>query len=137
MEIFEIRPGEWAYRVDNIFQEWNPETPGFQPMTYDDANRFAQLTLERISKDPDAPAPAIRSVTRAQAKSALLLTGKLQYIQMAIDSIEDPIKRGLAQIDWDDRLVFEENNPTLRALAAGLGLSENELKQLFDLAETL
>lgn len=137
MEIFEIRPGEWAYRVDNIFQEWNPEKSGFHSMTYDDASYFAQLTLERISRDPNEPAPVARSVTRAQAKSALLLTGKLQYIQTAIDSIEDPIEKGLAQIDWDDRLLFEENNPTLKSLATGLGLSSNDLKQLFDLAETL
>ena len=137
MEIFEIRPGEWAYKADNIFQERNPIMSGFHSMTFDEASQFAQLTQERISGESGSPAHVTRSVTRAQAKSALLLTGKLQYIQMAIDSIEDPTKRGLAQIDWDDRLMFEEDNPTLRELAAGLGLSENELKQLFDLAETL
>lgn len=135
----EISPGKWAYTVDNIYQEFNPTKEGFEPMSLEEATILSSLVKQRLedSNFVESSTSSVRSVTRAQAKAALLITGKLDYVQLAIDAIEDPLHRRLVQIDWDDRLTFEENNPTLIALATALGLTTKDLSDLFDLAETL
>jgi len=87
---------------------------------------------------PTPPAPVIpRSVTRRQAKQALLLGGLLSQVQPAIDAIPDTTQRGLMQIEWDESLEFERHRPSLLAIAAGLGLSSEQLDQLFITAATL
>lgn len=83
---------------------------------------------------PPAPpvSPAIpQSITRAQAKLALLGAGLLDNVQPAIDAITDPTQRAAAQIEWDDRLTFERTNPTLIALATAMGMSSEQLDALF------
>lgn len=80
------------------------------------------------------PAPAVvvpESVTRRQARQALLLAGLLDSVQPAIDAIPDPIERGLVQIDWDDSQEFERHRPTLLMLASALGLTEEQVDTLF------
>ncbi len=80
---------------------------------------------------------AIPAITRAQAKAALIVTGMISLVQPAIDAIEDPLQRALAQNDWDERLHFERNNPTLAAMAGALGMTDAQLDDLFALAATL
>ena len=72
-----------------------------------------------------------QTVTRRQARQALLLAGLLDNVQPAIDSIEEPVQRSMAQIEWDDSQQFERKRPLLIALAAALGLGEEALDNLF------
>lgn len=112
--------------------EWMGST-AVAPPTYDSATAgcfWRGTAWEIVVPTPEA-APIPKSVTRAQAKAALLLAGKLAQVQPAIDAITDPMQRGLVQIDWDDRLVFERSNSTLIALSAALGMSEAALDALF------
>ena len=88
-------------------------------------------------KPPAPPAPIPASITRRQAKLALLGAGLLDAVQPAIDAIPDATMRSAAQIDWDDALEFERNNATLAALAADLGLTPDQLDDLFRTAATL
>lgn len=71
------------------------------------------------------------SVTRAQARKALVLAGLFAEVQPAINAIQDPVQRQLVQIDWDDRVAFERDNPTLLQLAGALGLTAEQLDALF------
>lgn len=71
------------------------------------------------------------SVTRRQAKQALLLNGLLASVQPAIDAIPDAAQRAMIQIEWDDSQVFERNRPALIALGSALGLSDIQLDNLF------
>lgn len=80
---------------------------------------------------------AIPSITRAQAKAALIISGLIAQVQPAIDAIPDPLQRALAQNDWDERLHFERSNPTLAAMAAALGMTDAQLDDLFALAASL
>ena len=80
---------------------------------------------------------AIPSITRAQAKAALIISGLIAQVQPAIDAIPDPLQRALAQNDWDERLHFERSNPTLAAMAAALGMTDVQLDDLFALAASL
>lgn len=71
------------------------------------------------------------SVTRRQAKQALLLNGLLASVQPAIDAIPDAAQRAMIQIEWDDSQVFERDRPALIALGSALGLSDTQLDNLF------
>lgn len=71
------------------------------------------------------------SVTRRQAKQALLLNGLLANVQPAIDAIPDATQRAMIQIEWDDSQVFERNRPALIALGSALGLTNAQLDDLF------
>lgn len=71
------------------------------------------------------------SVTRRQAKQALLLNGLLANVQPAIDAIPDAAQRAMIQIEWDDSQVFERDRPALIALGSALGLSDIQLDNLF------
>jgi hypothetical protein len=71
------------------------------------------------------------SVTRRQARQALLLAGLLDDVPAALAAIPDPIQRALAQIEWEDSQVFERQRPLLVSLASALGLDEDALDDLF------
>jgi DnaJ-domain-containing protein 1 len=78
-----------------------------------------------------------QSVTRRQARQALLIAGKLSQVQPAIDAIADPLQRGMVQIEWDDSQTFERQRPTLIALATAIRLDDAEIDALFTHAATL
>jgi hypothetical protein len=92
-----------------------------------------------VPADPlPEPGPAVpASVTRRQAKQALALAGLLDQVQPAIDAIEDPVTRALAQIEWDDSVEFQRSRPLLIELATAIGLSVEQLDQLFITAAQL
>lgn len=91
---------------------------------------IAEVEATYVPPEPEPPyVPA--SVTRRQAKQALLLNGLLGNVQPAIDAITDATQRGLIQIEWDDSQVFERNRPALIALGTALGLSDAQLDALF------
>ena len=133
-EVFEVTPGQWAYRVGGLYQEWHPDKDGFVAMSQAEAQALADLAAARVAGEYVEEVEL--EVSRAQAKAALLLTGKLHLVQPAIDAIPDDTLRGLVQIDWNDRLTFKRSNPTVGALAAMLGWSAQELDDLFALAAT-
>lgn len=117
-------------RTDNV-ADWMGTTevppPDFDPVA---ASCFWRDDhWEVVEAQQEAPVP--QSLTRAQAIGALILAGLDEQVQPAIDSIEDPMQRKLAQNDWDNRQTFERGHPTLVALAAALGLSDEQLDQLF------
>lgn len=74
------------------------------------------------------------TVSRAQAKLALLNAGKLGLVQPAIDAVTDPLLRQKLQIEWDDRLEFNSQNQTLRTLAQVIGINDQELIELLEIA---
>lgn len=98
---------------------------------------IGDATIGDYTPPPPPPPPVPESVTRRQARQALLLRGKLSLVQPAIDAIADATQRGLIQIEWDDSQVFERHRPTLIALATAIGLSATDLDDLFIFAATL
>ena len=87
---------------------------------------------------PPTPTPNVpQSVTRRQAKQALLLAGLLPNVQTIIDAIPDATQKAMVQLEWDESLTFERNRPLLISLATSLGLDSDGLDQLFITANTL
>ena len=91
------------------------------------ADRAAQSSVVHIPS----------SVTRRQARQALLLRGKLALVQPAIDAIQDATQRGLMQIEWDDSLSFDRDRPSLIAIGAAIGYDSLGLDDVFVFAATL
>lgn len=76
-------------------------------------------------------------VSRRQAKQALLLAGLLSGVQPAIDAIADDTDRAMAQIYWDDAQEFERTNAPLVGLGQSLGLTDEQIDDLFKQASEL
>ena len=72
-----------------------------------------------------------QTVTRRQARQALLISGHLSSVQPAIDAIPDDLQRGMVQIEWDDSQTFERQRPTLIALATAIGMDSEAIDNLF------
>lgn len=77
------------------------------------------------------------SVTRRQARQALLLADLLDIIPGKIAAIPDEMQRGMAQIEWEDSQVFERHRPLVMSIGAALGLSSEAIDQLFITAAAL
>ena len=86
---------------------------------------------------PEVVIPVPLKVTRRQARQALVLAGKYDLVQVAIDAISDATQRKLMQIEWDDSLEFERTRPSLIAIGTAIGLSSAQIDDLFITAATL
>jgi hypothetical protein len=78
-----------------------------------------------------------QTVTRRQAKQALLINGKLSLVQPAIDAIADPSQKAMIQIEWDDSQEFQRTRASVIAIGTAIGLNSTQLDDLFVLAATL
>lgn len=77
---------------------------------------------------PAIPVPA--SITMRQARLQLHAIGKLAAVQDAINQLPEPPKTS-AQIEWDYASVVERASPFVALLTPALGLSDEEMDDLF------
>lgn len=109
---------------------------------FDDANLdyVAYLAWLAEGGEPEPylpPQPAVpQSVSKRQAKQALLLAGKLDAVEALIEQMPD-LEGRMARIEWADSQVVERHRPLTLQLGAAIGLSEAEIDQLFITAATL
>lgn len=89
------------------------------------------LELLPVKEPTEQPAPVPQSVTRRQARQALLMAELLDDVQPAIDSIPDPVQRRMAQIEWEDSLEFVRTRPLVIQIGEAIGLDAAKLDQLF------
>lgn len=75
-------------------------------------------------------------VTMRQARLALHQVGKLSLVDDAINLIPEPDK-SLISIEWEYASTVERTSPWMSTMGLALGLSEEELDDLFILAATL
>lgn len=95
-------------------------------------DREADWDALEASQNQQPIAPTVpQSLSRAQARAALILAGLIDQVQPAIDTIADPLQRALVQNDWDNRSTFDRDNPTLLSLSSALGLTDAQLDGLF------
>ncbi len=67
------------------------------------------------------------SVTRFQARAALLQAGKLAAVEAAVAASGDEMVR----LAWSESIHFPRNSPTIAALASAIGLTADDLDALF------
>lgn len=87
------------------------------------------------------PAPVVlpgvpQVVTMRQARLALLGAGLLPQVDAAIAALPSPQKEA-ALIEWEYSQEVQRNKPFVQALGASLGLTSDQLDDLFLLASTL
>ena len=93
--------------------------------------------MSLIKIDPSLNKPAVPTVvTMRQARLALLQAGVLPLVESAIASMESPAKEA-AKIEWEYSQEVQRNKPFVQLLGASLGLTEEQLDNLFLLASTL
>lgn len=73
-------------------------------------------------------------VTPRQAKIALLQAGLLDDVEAGIEAIADPATKRLAQIEWEYAHEVRRDWPLLNQIAAGMGITDAQLDELFRVA---
>jgi hypothetical protein len=95
----------------------------------------AEILAVYAAHDPSRPlVPQL--VTMRQARLALLQAGLLSQVDATIDTLQSP-QRDEARIEWDHSQTVERNRQLVTTLAPALGLSDEQIDQLFITAATL
>lgn len=102
----------------------------FQPWIIRGQEAIAAKVQQELAEENSVP----KRVTAFQAQAALQLAGLLDT---AIDYINQPSTPVLTKIAWDKALHFERHSPMVTTIGAELGLTEQELDNLFIQAETI
>lgn len=80
---------------------------------------------------PATADPVPEVVTPRQAKIALLQAGLLDDVEAGIEAIADPAIKRLAQIEWEYAQEVRRDWPLLNQLAADMGMTDEQLDELF------
>ena len=89
-----------------------------------------------VTEIPLVPAVVPEKVTMRQARLALHSVGILAQVQPAIDALPEP-DRTAAQIEWDYSSEVSRNREFVNMLGGQLGLTGEQIDQLFIQAATL
>lgn len=81
---------------------------------------------------PTAPSEATlvvpQTVTQFQARAALYLAGLLDEVEALMSAAETP---ALAKLAWQHAVEFRRDSPTVQTMASELGLTDQQIDQLF------
>lgn len=98
---------------------------------------YSQADWETMRDDEmRARSKVPQTVTMRQARLALLQANLLHLVDAAIGSLDEP-DRSAARIEWEYSQEVERDHSFLQTLAAELGLTEEQIGDLFMLAGTL
>lgn len=75
---------------------------------------------------------ATTSVSKFQAKAALAQAGLLDQVKQAVANADT-----ITQLAWEDATEFNRNSPTIAALSQALGLTDEQVDELFRQAEEI
>ena len=85
---------------------------------------------EPPAPEPEPPGPPT-VVTRAQGKAALIQAGLWDDVLAYVDGITDTAQQALARVALDDTTEWRRDSPFLATAAAALGLTDQQLDDLF------
>lgn len=131
--------GEVEIKDDNgrIVENQKIETFDFYQPAIDSWNIKKQEYEESLIPVPVPDTPeTIKAVTMRQARLALLQTGYLASVEAAIDSLSSPQKEA-ARIEWEYSQEVQRHNGFVAIIGPSLGLTEQQIDDLFFLAATL
>lgn len=111
----------FAYESEQERQEWG-------------APELVEMTPEEIDahlNPPPGPEPVPQQVTRAQGKSALIMAGLWDDVVSYVDGITDPTEKALALVALNDTTHWQRSSPFLNSASMALGLTDEDLDNLF------
>lgn len=91
----------------------------------------------------DAAPPVFPRLTKRQIGNALIASGMTldpdQWVSGALSHVENPIQRALALNDWKTAPYYDREHPMFNnpAVLSGVGITTNQIDQLWALAATL
>lgn len=85
----------------------------------------------------DSSAGVPQSISRAQGKAVLIQSGLWEQVLAFVASIPDPTERALAEVALHDTTTWQRNSPFLNTAATVLGLSEEDMDDLFTAAAAI
>ena len=84
------------------------------------------------------PPDPLRPLTARQLRLGLVLHGfNLSSVEAAIDAIEDGTDREVARIEWEYETIFERSHPFIDWLGAALGLTPEQVDDMWTEAAAL
>ena len=93
---------------------------------------FGQADWEQMRADEmRARNPVPEGVTRAQGKAALITAGLWPGVLDFVAAIPDPTERALAEVALHDTQQWHRSSPFFNAAATALGLTGEQLDNLF------
>lgn len=95
--------------------------------TADDMGRY-------IVQDGGIVEPVPEVITPRQAKIALLQAGLLDDVEAGIAAIPDETTRRIAQVEWEYAQEVRRDWPLLNDVAAAIGLTAEQVDELFQAA---
>lgn len=114
----------------NITYETNEFDEQVIVKTFDDGSVIRELDR------PGTVNPVPQVVSMRQARLALLGAGLLSTVEAEIAALDEPYKSTF-QIEWDYATEVDRQWPTLLALQPALGLTDEQIDQLFVAASQL
>ena len=109
------------------------------PMQEIPEGKFAQLNGTRwdmVDEKVYPPPPIPDVVTMRQARLALLGAGLLSQVETALNSLEEP-HRSAALIEWEYAQEVERDYPWVTQMVAVMGLTDEQVDDLFMAAAAL
>lgn len=84
------------------------------------------------------PPPPMPALTSRQLRLGLVANGiSLPSVEAAIDAIEDPTDREVARIEWEYATTFERSHPLIEQVGAALGLTPEQIDDMWAEAAAL
>lgn len=108
-------------------------TTEIEPPAFDKATQscFFENGAWVVKTAEPEPTPVPEAVSKAQGKAALIQAGHWQAVLNYVDNIEDPNQKALAEIAINDTQEWLRSSPLLNSMAVAIGLSSEDLDDLF------
>lgn len=131
MKYFKIGVSVFAFEDDGSQDEWIK--PEMMPMTEEEVDRHVNYQKYMTPQEQrELYLRDLKPLTRRQFKLTLLNHNLLDKVSTAIDTIEDPVLKMRAKIEFEDSTTFERLNPTLAELYKATGISESKLDSMWE-----
>lgn len=103
-----------------------------------DYREYLEWVAEGNTPEPyvEPPVPVPTVVTMRQARLALLQSGLLANVNAALDAMGG-VEGEAARIEWEYATTVERNSALVVGLAGALGMTEQQMDDLFMLASGL
>ena len=76
--------------------------------------------------EPEGPAPTAGTISRFQARAALMNAGLLTQVEQIVANADE-----ITRLAWAEAVEWKRSSPTINSLGAQLGLSEAQMDALF------